>query len=307
MINQPLVSILMNCYNGEKYIREAIDSVIAQTYTNWEIIFWDNASTDSSAEIAQSYDDKLKYFCVNETSELYEARNYALEKCTGKYVAFLDCDDIWMENKLEVQLQYANKYPEAGLFYSNAVNVRNGKNGSVVFKSKNDCDVITFQHLLVRYDVSMCTLLVARSLLNEYGGFDKRFTVTGDMELCVRLAHDHPVLRVSEVLAKIGIHDDCLTLRKMGLFSDEKLLLLEKMIYNYDGFLKEYTDESIFVVRNSMFKKAVVCWRDGNSVLARKLIVNSGLTIKNIVFFIMTFFPSKMYLKTSNVYRHLFM
>ena len=59
---QPLVSVIMNCYNGEKYLREAIDSIYAQTYTNWEIIFWDNASTDNSAEIAKLSDSRLKYF-----------------------------------------------------------------------------------------------------------------------------------------------------------------------------------------------------------------------------------------------------
>ena len=62
----PLVSVIINCYNGEKYLREAIDSVIAQTYSNWEIIFWDNQSTDSSAEIVKSYnDDRIKYYRDN--------------------------------------------------------------------------------------------------------------------------------------------------------------------------------------------------------------------------------------------------
>ena len=63
MTSKPLVSILMNCYNGEKFLREAIESVLAQTYNNWELIFWDNQSTDRSAEIFKSYFDKrLKYF-----------------------------------------------------------------------------------------------------------------------------------------------------------------------------------------------------------------------------------------------------
>jgi len=60
--DQQLVSVIMNCHNGEKYLREAIDSVYAQTYKNWEIIFWDNYSTDNSAKIAKSYNDKLKYY-----------------------------------------------------------------------------------------------------------------------------------------------------------------------------------------------------------------------------------------------------
>ena len=88
MHNQPLVSILINCYNGEKYIREAIDSVIAQTYANWEIIFWDNQSIDSSASIVKSYNDvRIKYYYAPTHTLLYDARKLAreyyrdLEKC----------------------------------------------------------------------------------------------------------------------------------------------------------------------------------------------------------------------------------
>ncbi|MEJ2405866.1 MAG: glycosyltransferase family 2 protein, partial [Candidatus Thiodiazotropha sp.] len=100
----PLVSIVMNCYNGERFLREAIDSVYEQGFQDWEIIFWDNASTDSSAEIAQSYDERVKYFLADETAPLGEARNHALKQASGKYIAFLDCDDLYLPEKLEKQV-----------------------------------------------------------------------------------------------------------------------------------------------------------------------------------------------------------
>ena len=96
---KPLVSVIMNCYNGDRFLRQAIDSVYCQTYDNWEIIFWDNASTDSSAKIARSYDDKIRYFLATKNTPLGEARNLALNKASGKYVAFLDCDDLYFPNK----------------------------------------------------------------------------------------------------------------------------------------------------------------------------------------------------------------
>ena len=68
MNNQPLVSVIMNCYNGQKYLKEAIDSIYKQTYKNWEIIFWDNFSKDASAKIAKSYDYRVKYFLPAETT-----------------------------------------------------------------------------------------------------------------------------------------------------------------------------------------------------------------------------------------------
>ena len=104
--SQPLVSVIMNCYNSELYLKESIDSIYAQTYSNLEIIFWDNASTDKSSEIAKSYDNKLKYFLAQKNTNLGEARNAALENAQGKYIAFLDCDDLFLENKLKSSCQW---------------------------------------------------------------------------------------------------------------------------------------------------------------------------------------------------------
>ena len=104
MSKQPLVSIIMNCFNGEQYIKEAINSVYAQTYSNWEIIFWDNASSDNSNEIAASYDAKIKLFKSEETASLGEARSRAIKNANGDWLAFLDVDDIWLPKKLEYQM-----------------------------------------------------------------------------------------------------------------------------------------------------------------------------------------------------------
>ena len=104
----PKVSVVMNCFNSERYLREAIDSVFAQTYSDWEIVFWDNASTDNSARIAKSYGPRLKYYRGDENVSLGEARNYALGKARGEYIAFLDCDDLWAPDKLQKQIPLFN-------------------------------------------------------------------------------------------------------------------------------------------------------------------------------------------------------
>jgi len=119
--NQPLISVIMNCYNGEKYLKDAIDSVISQTYKNWEIIFWDNQSNDESSKIFKNYkDDRLKYYYAESHTEiLYKARNFALKKAIGDYIAFLDTDDWWLPEKLEKQIPLF-KDPDVGLVYGNA-------------------------------------------------------------------------------------------------------------------------------------------------------------------------------------------
>ena len=102
---RPVVSVLINCFNGEEYVAEAIDSVYAQTYPNWEIVFWDNASTDRTSEIVGAYDSRLRYFRSSELTPLHTARNLAISQCEGQAVAFLDADDIWLADKLERQME----------------------------------------------------------------------------------------------------------------------------------------------------------------------------------------------------------
>ena len=112
---EPLVSIIMNCYNGETYLNASLESVLSQTYKNWELIFWDNHSTDSSAKIFKNYKDKrFVYLFANEHTTLYKARNLAIEKTKGDFISFLDVDDLWNKNKLELQMPYFNN-PKVGV------------------------------------------------------------------------------------------------------------------------------------------------------------------------------------------------
>ena len=117
--NQPLVSIIMNCYNGEAYLSESIESVLSQTYKNWELIFWDDKSVDKSAEIFKSYkDERFKYYYAPKHTLLYEARNQAIEKSSGEFIAFLDTDDFWAKDKLELQIPFFRDL-KVGVVYGN--------------------------------------------------------------------------------------------------------------------------------------------------------------------------------------------
>ena len=119
MPEQSLVSVIMNCFNGEKYLRKALDSALSQTYSNWELIFWDNQSSDQSVEIFRSYDDpRFKYCYAPKHTLLYEARNYAITRSQGEFVAFLDVDDWWDPEKLAKQISLFED-PEVGLVYGN--------------------------------------------------------------------------------------------------------------------------------------------------------------------------------------------
>ena len=101
-----LISIIMNCHNGEKFLIKSIQSILNQSYKKWELIFWDNNSQDNSKEIALSFKDKrIKYFKTSKLSKLYHARNLAVRKAKGEYISFLDTDDWWAPNFLKKHIK----------------------------------------------------------------------------------------------------------------------------------------------------------------------------------------------------------
>ena len=102
-MNKNLVSIVMNCHNGEKYLKEVINSIFNQSYKNWELIFFDNASIDNSAKIVKHFSDKRVKYIYSKYVKLGIARKRALDNCKGEYITFLDCDDYWDSNKLKLQ------------------------------------------------------------------------------------------------------------------------------------------------------------------------------------------------------------
>jgi glycosyltransferase involved in cell wall biosynthesis len=205
--SQPLVSVIMNCYNGEKYLRQAIESVFAQTYTNWEIIFWDNQSTDKSAEIVRSFESRrLKYFYAPNHTLLYEARNHAIEKASGDFIAFLDVDDRWLPAKLEKQIPLFSD-PEVGLACGVYWIDDERKNKRRRSHKRPVPTGWVLNDLLKSYFVGMPTLVVRRSALASLDhGCDPRYHMIGDFDLVVRLLIKWKLGCVQEPIACYRIH-----------------------------------------------------------------------------------------------------
>ena len=202
------VSILMNCYNGELYLREAINSVLTQTYQNWEIIFWDNQSTDSSACIFHEYEDiRLRYFYAPKHTCLYEARNYALKEATGAFIAFLDVDDWWLPNKLKNQMQLFLD-PNVGIVCSNYW-VKSERKNKIWKSFKNTVPTgWVLSELLKSYFVGLPTLMIRSSALASLGyAFDPRYHLIGDFDLVIRLSIYWKLGYVNQPLACYRVHN----------------------------------------------------------------------------------------------------
>lgn len=205
----PLVSVIMNCLNGEKYLREAIDSVFAQTYPSWEIIFWDNASTDCSGEIAQSYDSRLRYFRAEKTIPLGAARRQAVEQAQGDYLALLDYDDVYLPRKLEVQVRMAETNPDLGMVFSDCIFIdsKGGTLGRCFSKYRPPQDGNVLLGLLSGRNFIICpTPLMRTAAVRKVGGFNPAFTYSEEYDLFLRIALEYHVAYTTEPLAKYRLH-----------------------------------------------------------------------------------------------------
>ena len=206
--NQPLVSVIMNCYNGEAYLYESIKSVLSQTYENWELIFWDNRSNDKSAEIFKSYNDKrFKYYYASQHTLLYEARNEAIKKSSGEFIAFLDTDDFWEKDKLELQIPLF-KDLDVGVVYGNLYVVNEKLNTKKIFLKKKKPRGFILDDLLKNYCTGLVTLIIRKSFLDNYQPvFDNSFHIIGDFDLMIRMSTKYKFDCVEKPIASWRVHE----------------------------------------------------------------------------------------------------
>jgi glycosyltransferase involved in cell wall biosynthesis len=230
-INTPLVSVIMNCYNGEKYLEEAIDSVLKQTYTNWELIFWDNQSTDNSASIFKSYNDlRFKYFFAERHTKLGEGRNLAIAQSTGDWIAFLDCDDLWVNSKLEKQINNIGKLDSVGLIYTNVLYFSlSGKINHVLTRSDLPSGQI-FEELVKDNFIPLSSALVKKDIYYEVGSINASYNQAEEYDLFVKISHKYNIVAIKEVLTKYRFHENNLSSQQKDLAFLESIEIIEKFL-----------------------------------------------------------------------------
>lgn len=227
--NNPLVSIIMNCHNGEKYLTESLKSILLQTYENWELIFWDNRSTDSSAKILKKYVDKrICYYKSNNFLSLYHARNLAINKARGKYICFLDVDDYWVKDKLKKQIKYILRNKEYKIIYSNYF-IKNDNKREIYKKYKKEILPKGFitQKLLDNYVVGILTTMVDKKIFKYYK-FKNSYNIIGDFDFIIRTSLKFKIGCIKSPLAYYRIHNLNLSKKKMSLHINELKLWITK-------------------------------------------------------------------------------
>lgn len=298
MDKSPLVSIVINAFNAEKYLNETIDSVFSQTYTNWEIIFWDNKSTDSTKNIIKNYDDKrIKYFLASKFTELGEARNMAISRSSGEFIAFLDSDDIWMPRKLEKQIPlFRNK--NVGLVYSNSKFLVNNKDKGSIFDNVDPIRGSCFRKLLFNYPISLEAAVVRKKAMDGLNKlFDERFTGIEEYDLFCRISENWEIDYVDEPLSKWRVHENSWTHKNSEKFMEERDLMYSDMLARND-IEKIYPGITQELNEYEYHNKMMWYWRNGKAAVARRHLLKSGKSkLKFILFYLMTFIPAKPFEK----------
>ena len=205
MINTPLVSVLMTAYNREKYIAEAIESVMASTYQNWELIIVDDRSKDRTVEIAKKYeakDKRIKVYINEKNLGDYPNRNKAASYAKGKYLKYVDADDMIYPNGLEIMVKYMEQFPEAALGLS-----------------RPDNDLKPFPYILSpkesikeHFEKSLFTnaptsTIIKKEAFDNIDGFSGTQYI-GDTELWLKIGSKYPVLIFMRGLTWWRGHED---------------------------------------------------------------------------------------------------
>jgi glycosyltransferase involved in cell wall biosynthesis len=267
-MKNPLVSIIMNCYNSDKFLRESIESIYNQTYANWEIIFWDNASIDDSAKIAKSYDERIKYYLASETTSLGEARNLALSNVSGEYVAFLDCDDLYLTDKLEKQVNLMQATGYAMCYGSVAIMNESGqeiKKKIVKNKSGN-----VFSSLLRHYEINMQTVMLKKDfVVSNKLSFNANMSYCPDHNLFMTVASKADVGVIADVVAKYRVVSNSLSKKTIDIAPQEYRFTIDEISKSNPILRQQLSNDFDYAYRKAKYYEIVADIYNNNKEQAR--------------------------------------
>jgi glycosyltransferase involved in cell wall biosynthesis len=204
------VSIIIPTYNRGWIVKEAIDSVMAQDYRDFELIIVDDGSTDNTPYILDSYRDDIRVF-RQQNRGVSAARNRGLAAASGRFIAFLDSDDLWLPQKLKRQVDFFNSTPDACICQTEEIWIRNNMRVNPKKRHKKPRGMI-FEPSLSLCLVSPSAVMIRASLFEQVGGFDETLPACEDYDLWLRISCRYPVYLIdTPLIIKRGGHNDQLS------------------------------------------------------------------------------------------------
>ena len=246
MSKEVKVSVIIPTYNSAHFIIEAVDSVLAQTFTDFEVLVIDDGSKDNTKEVlTEKYGNSIQYF-YKENGGVSKARNFGIEKAKGKYVAFLDSDDAWIPEKLEKQIAALEKISENKACYSSFYLCDENLNPGEINRSERKADALTDLLLIGNVVATPSTVIAEKELFQQVGGFDYELSQCADWEMWIRLATKTEFIYIDEPLLKYRIHGANMS-KNAALLENDTILLMEKgfALPNLPSYVKAKKNEAL--------------------------------------------------------------
>ena len=216
MNDSPKVSIIVPTYNRADRLEGTLRSIVSQTYQDFELIVVDDGSTDNTSKVIESF-PTAQYLPLEKNSGVSKARNIGLACAKGKFICFLDSDDLWDVNKLKIQVDWMENNTNSQACYTDEIWIRNGVRVNQMNRHRKYTGDI-FRHCLGLCIVSPSSVMIRAKLFSEIGNFDESLPACEDYDLWLRICSRYPVLYVNEkLLRKYGGHEDQLSRQHWGM------------------------------------------------------------------------------------------
>jgi len=230
---KPKVSVVIPTYNRAFFLKEAIESVLEQTFMDYEIIVVNDGSTDDTGKVIQEFGPRIKYY-YQENQGRSNARNCGIRAAIGEYIAFLDSDDVFLPEKLAIQVKALDDNPEYGMVYTHALAMDEERHLlDICWKGDLSGWIYPKNMFIKNCFITTPTVMVRTSIFEHVGVFDENMNICEDLDLWRRIARNYPILQIRKPLVNVRVANSVL---RMGINVYESL---NSRIYFYEKAFSE--------------------------------------------------------------------
>tara|TARA_Y100001970_G_C14247317_1_gene869213 strand:+ start:3090 stop:3905 length:816 start_codon:yes stop_codon:yes gene_type:complete len=252
----PLVTVIIPTWNRATWLMKSVESVLEQSFKDFELFVVDDGSTDSTSELLNNYDGRIRTITLHTNFGVSKARNVAISKSDSDWVAFLDSDDYWHPRKLHSQIDYTNVFPDCPIHFTDEIWIRNGLRVNPKKKHQKKEGWI-FQPSLELCLISPSSVILKRELFEYHGMFDETLPVCEDYDLWLRLTYRYKVALLNKkLMTRYGGHSDQLSKSFWGM--DRYRVKSIKKILNYENL-----DHDDFIAATKVLRKKCKILSDG--------------------------------------------
>jgi len=278
------VSVIINVHNGEKFLNETISNALSQTHKNIKIIVYDNYSQDKTADICKKYENKISYYKSEKFLSLPEARNKAVNECDTEFIAFLDADDLWCPEKIEIQLSQAKNITNFCMSFTDAFILRNGEieKASPIIGFNEKPDSINKKLFSSPNPIVFSSIFLSKKAFDSVGGFSSELKNSIDYDLYLKFANNSGLTYTPHFLTIYRIHDSNLSKIQNIDACRDNILILKRYEKSNELKLNLKKNQCLFDIHQSLnegrldklffnFVKNPYCFFYMSIILAKKL------------------------------------